>query len=242
MRDFALAENRVDVWRIRLAVPEESIRHCRWLLSGDELQRADRFYFEKHRRRFTAARAAMRQILSRYTGLAAQELVFSYGPKGKPALSGGLEKTGISFNLSHSDEHALLAVTRGFAVGVDIEFVNSDFATEEVAESFFSDNEVRRLQALPRDERVDAFFSCWTRKEAYIKALGEGLSVPLNSFDVAFGAGIPAALLEVRGDPAEVARWSMYDIDVTEGYRAALAVEGRGHQLHHSQWESATLF
>ncbi len=181
----------------------------------------------------------MREILSRYAGLAPQDLCFSYGAKGKPELCGAVEQSGIKFNLSHSSERALLAITRQLTVGVDIEWVNAESVTREIAEHCFSALEVQTLLALPTGQRAEAFFSCWTRKEAYIKALGEGLSVPLDSFVVAFAPGIPAALLDVKIDDTEVQRWSVYNIEVTEGYKAALVVEGKGHRLRQLDWDCA---
>jgi 4'-phosphopantetheinyl transferase len=237
---LTLAVDEVHIWRIDLARQDDEIRRCRQVLSADEVERADRFYFERDRTRFTVARAAMREILSRYTGLAAMELRFSYGPKGKPELSAGMEQTGIRFNLSHSAELALLAVARGLQVGIDVEWIKADFGSDEIAERFFSATEVQTLRSLPASQRVEAFFSCWTRKEAYIKALGEGLSVPLDSFAVAFGPAIAAALLHVKVDPAEVERWSMYDIEVSEGYEAALVAEGKNHQLKQMEWARAS--
>lgn len=241
MEDLRLTENQVDIWSIHLDGQERETQQCRRLLSPDEIQRADRFHFEKHRRRFTRARAAMRQILSGYTGLAAQELTFSYGPQGKPELAGTLENCGVKFNLSHSEEMALLAVTQNQIVGADIELVDSEFASEGIAERFFSAGEVRRLNALPASEKADAFFACWTRKEAYIKALGGGLSIPLDCFEVAFGPGIAPALLLVEDNPSETCRWSMYDVKVTQGYRAAVIAEGKEHGLRHLQWQFGPL-
>jgi 4'-phosphopantetheinyl transferase len=241
LENLVLPENQVDIWRIDLVGQPDEIQHYRRLLSQDEIERADRFYFEKHRRRFIVARAAMRQVLGRYINVAPGTLVFSYGAKGKPELAGGQEERPIQFNLSHSDDVALLGVTQGLVLGIDIEQVNPEFSTDGIAERFFSPSEVRCLQALPADARAEAFFSCWTRKEAYIKALGEGLYVPLDSFEVAFGPGIPAALLQVRVDPREVARWSMYDIEMPAGFKAALVVEGKGHRLRHFLWRSETL-
>jgi len=230
-RNLKLSANEVHIWRIGLAGPADYIQHCRGVLSQDECDRADRFYFEEHRNRFILARAAMRQILGFYAGCMAQELVFSYGAKGKPELADGLKEHEIEFNLSHSHETALLGVSRGQTLGLDIERINLEFATEDIAERFFSPAEVSNLQGLPPQRRAEAFFSCWTRKEAYIKALGEGLSVPLDSFEVAFVPGVAAALLHVDVDPGEVSRWSMYDIDAPMGYKSALVVEGREHRL-----------
>lgn len=233
-----MTPNQVDIWRIDLAGHSNGIQQYRCLLSSDEIQRADRFHFEKDRRSFTVARAALREILSRYASLAAQDLCFVYGAKGKPELGGAAEQFEIRFNLSHSAEFALLAVTRQLRIGVDIERVNADSATQEIAERFFSPLEVQTLLAVPSHQRVEAFFSCWTRKEAYIKALGEGLSCPLDSFVVAFAPGVPAALLDVKNDASKVC-WSMYNIEVSEGYKAALVVEGQGHQLRQLNWDRA---
>jgi 4'-phosphopantetheinyl transferase len=234
--DLTLAPQEVHIWRISLAQVEDTVHRLRALLSPDEIQRADRFYFERDRRRFTVARAAMRQILGHYLGLLPAALVFAYGEKGKPELATAIHQSELRFNLSHSGEFALLGVAKEACLGIDIEFINHEFASEEIGERFFSRNEVMRLQAAPRDKKAEAFFSCWTRKEAYIKALGEGLSVPLDSFEVAFG-DLPAALLRVDHLPEEQSRWSMYDIQAVDEYKSALVVEGQGFKLRHWQWK-----
>ena len=236
MENLTLSANQVDIWRIDLIGQAEEIQRYRECLPQKEPARAARFYFEEHRRRFIVARAAMRQVLARYANVAPGKLVFSYGEKGKPWLAAATQAESLQFNLSHSADIALLAVARVLTLGVDIEQVNPEFGTSEIAERFFSANEARCLQALPPDHRAEAFFSCWTRKEAYIKAIGEGFSVPLDSFEVAFGPGIPAALLQVRVDSREVARWSMYDLEVREGFKAALVAEGKDHQLRRFLW------
>ncbi len=233
------ATNQVDIWRINLAGQSDRIQQCGCLLSPDEVQRAGRFCFERDRSRFTVARGVMREILSGYVGLAATDLRFSCGLKGKPGLAGGLEQFGVRFNLSHSSELALLAVTQGLAVGVDIERIKADVATDDIAERFFSATEVQTLKSLPACQRSEAFFSCWTRKEAYIKARGEGLSVPLDSFAVAFAPGGPPALLHAEVDPTEVEHWSMYNIKTSEGYKAALVVEGKDHRLEQMEWDAS---
>lgn len=232
---LVLPENQVDIWQIDLGAQPDEIQHYRRFLAQDEVERADRFYFEKQRRRFALSRAAMRQILGCYINADPHDVVFSYGPRGKPALA-GMEKRPIQFNLSHSEDIALLAVARDLALGVDIEFINPEFAAEDIAKRFFSRGEGECLMALRPQERAEAFFCCWTRKESYIKALGDGLSVPLDSFEVAFAPGVPAALLQTTLDPREVMRWSMYDIEAAHGYRAALVAEGRGHHLRRFLW------
>src|SRR5579875_99593 len=231
------APNQIDVWCISLAAEDDEVEHWLGLLSKDEVERADRFYFEQHRRRFIIGRGAMRQILSSYAGARPEKLVFTYSTEGKPELASAFGQCGIAFNMSHSADLALLAVARGQAVGVDVEWVNPDFAIQELAERFFSKNEASMLQQVAEEERARAFFSCWTRKEAYLKALGCGLQLPLDRFEVAFGPGVPPKLLSIADEPAEVTRWSMYDVAAPEEYAAALVAEGGAHTLRHLQWE-----
>lgn len=226
----------VHIWQIPLLVQANRILDCRGILSQDENLRADRFYFDRDRNRYITARSAIRRILSMYVEVAPRELVFRYDLKGKPELS-PQHAADIKFNLSHSRDVGLLAVAREQSVGVDIEFVDYDFASDEIATHFFSVKEVNTWRNLSSSQKAGAFFRCWTRKEAYIKALGEGLSIPLDSFDVAFAPGVKAALLRVAFLPHEVARWSMYNVDAPAGYAAALAIEGHGHRVLRWRWE-----
>ena len=181
---------------------------------------------------------ALRIILARYLNIAPQCLTFSYGIHGKPELASNLKGSRIEFNLSHSSDAGFLAVAQGLRIGADIEFIDPAFAREEIAWRFFSGREVRILQSLPATERAEAFFSCWTRKEAYIKALGLGLSLPLRSFDVAFGPGVRPALLRSDIFAEEQSRWSVYDVAAPPGFKAAVVVEGKEHQLHQREWSA----
>ena len=184
----------------------------------------------------------MNKILSVYLGLEPRQILLVSSDKGKPELGAGLRASGLKFNLSHSRNYALLAVTLHSTIGVDIEFINPEYSGDEIATRFFSPAEVRQLGTLAPEERLQAFFHCWTRKEAYIKALGEGLSRPLDSFDVAFAPGEPAQLLRVESSAEEILRWRMYDLPVLSGYAAALVVEGREHQLAQRRWDWNTFF
>lgn len=225
--DLALAANALHVWRIELDRAPEQIEKLSKLLSPDERERAARFYFEKDRAHYTVARASLRLILARYLDAKPRELEFSYSSHGKPSLISRAGRDYLRFNLSHSGHLALVGLARGRDIGIDIERVREDFAGEEIAERFFSAREVACFRSMPEDLRASSFFDCWTRKEAYIKARGEGLSMPLDKFDVAFAPGEAPALLDTRIDPREVERWSLYAIEIDAGYRAAVVVEGR---------------
>jgi len=205
-------------------------------LSEDEQARAERFYFQIDRERFVVARGALREILGVYLNRAAKSVLFCYGPHGKPALAHDPGRNTIHFNVSHSHGVALYAVTRGREIGIDLEFIRESLEVEQLAERFFSQREIATLRGLPVNLRKHAFFLCWTRKEAYIKARGEGLSLPLDQFDVSLIPGEPAALLRTQADPDETLRWSLQELSVDPGYVSALAVEGRGWSLSCWQW------
>jgi 4'-phosphopantetheinyl transferase len=207
-------------------------------LSNDELQRAQRFHFETDRLRFVSARSALRNILASYLDLPPCEVAFSYTPNGKPELAAHPHDAALRFNLSHSGDFALLALTLNSRVGADIEFINPERATDAIADRFFSSTEAAALRALPSIERTTAFFQCWTRKEAYIKALGQGLALPLNSFEVAFGPGVPPALLRIGDSSEEASRWTLYDIVAPPGYAATVAVEGVRRALVSLIWNN----
>lgn len=226
------------VWRIDLAALAPRLPDLLPTLSEDERDRADRFHFPDGRIRYVVARGAMRDILSRYLDCPPAAVQFQYSEHGKPSLA-GTPPVDLRFNISHSGTLALCAVALGRSVGVDLEQERPDFAGQRIADRFFSPREAQTLRALPREQRDRAFLECWTRKEAYIKARGEGLSFPLHAFDVTLAPGEPVSLLATHGDPHESARWTLLDIDVGPAYAAALAIEGRGIKLVRWQWHGA---
>lgn len=216
----AIENDQVHVWKVDLPATDPDVR----LLSRDEHERAARFHFERDRQHFKASRSALRTILGRYLNLPPESLEFAQTEYGKPFLT-NLEAAGVLFNLSHSGEIALIAIAREREVGVDVEFMRADFATNEVAEHFFSMAEIYTLSGLEPHLRTQAFFKCWTRKEAYVKARGEGLSMPLDVFDVSLAPDVSAAMLNNRVDKSEPARWIFQDLHITPDYAGALVVE-----------------
>jgi len=224
-RHPALSDNEIHLWVTSLDRPAAQVRSLARNLSPEESHRASRFYFEKDRDRFVVARGVLRAILGSYLGIQPREVRFNYNAYGKPSLAPAAGVRALNFNLSHSRELALLAFTRAGRVGVDLEFMRPDFATNEVAQRFFSGQETDALRSLSSSLRTEGFFNCWTRKEAYVKARGEGLSHPLDSFSVSLTPGEPARLLSIKGRPAEVDRWNLHNLSVAAGYAAALAVE-----------------
>jgi len=233
--DLRLTSDEVHCWRTTLNRTETEIKRLWQTLAPDEQERARRFRFDKHRRHFIIARGLLRAILSRYLEIEPREVELCYSPYGKPALAPEHGDEPLRFNLSHSGELALYAFNCSRDIGIDVEHVRSEFAEMEIAERFFSRREFAAFVSLPEALRTIGFFNCWTRKEAYIKARGEGLSFPLDKFDVSLAPDEPAALLHTDGNTREAERWSLSDLQAGTGYSAALAVEGRNWRL--SCWQ-----
>ena len=213
----------MQIWRIDLNAVATAAAHWQSLLSQDEKDRAARFHFDRDRLHFCAARGLLRTILATYLAVKPQEVRFRYSDKGKPELAAPHASSRLTFNLSHSGGAALIGLTRERAIGVDIEKIRDDFDTAAIARRFFSAHEQEQLARLPAEMRHHAFFRCWTLKEAFIKALGEGLSHPLHQFDVSLDdqALVP---LVTRPDPAEAERWLLEPVEAGPAHAAALAV------------------
>ena len=235
-KDLILADHEVHVWRAQLELPSSQVQSLRVILTDDELERADRFSIEIDRQRFIAARGTLRSILSRYINIDPGYLRFNYNQYGKPFLAPEFSSYRLNFNLSHSGSMALYAITRNMEIGVDVERVRSDFEYEEIANRFFSVNEVAILRTIPTEKKLEAFYNCWTRKEAYIKAHGKGLSLPLDSFVVSFAPWEPPMLLITKDEPQERSLWTLLDLKPGLGYMAALAVKGIGYRFKYWEW------
>lgn len=234
---LTLGTDEVHVWHANL--DEHAADSLQFLLTEDEVSRANRFHFARDRNHYIVARGLLRKLLAGYLGTGAGDLRFAYAEKGKPALEEAQQSL-FNFNLAHSHGRAIYAFSLGRELGVDLEFMRKDLAGDKIAERFFSSREVDTLSTVPAELRKEAFFNCWTRKEAYIKARGEGLSMPLAEFDVSLAPGEPVALLRNHKEPAEVRRWTMQSISVSSGYVAALVVEGRDWRLKTFRVEQPT--
>jgi 4'-phosphopantetheinyl transferase len=222
------SHEEVHVWSASLRITESLSDELEGLLAPEELERASRFRRQQDRLSYVTARGILRTILGRYIRCDPGEVNLSYNANGKPRLAGPQVGGRLCFNASHSGDLALYAVALGRRVGIDVERIRQGWGWQEIAERFFTPGERAALESLPELERQDAFFACWTRKEAYVKARGEGLSLSPDRFEVTVAPDEPPILVSVFGDPAEAARWSLMALSPCPGYAAALAVEGRG--------------
>lgn len=219
---ITLKDDEVHVWRAALDHADVVVTACQRVLTPEENERAKRFVFKRDRDRFIVARSTLRTILGRYAGRDPAQLRFSYAKHGKPSLD---DADGLFFNLSHSRSIALYAVSSRRELGIDLEYVRRDLDAKSIAARFFSAAETVALNNLPEDSQIEAFFHCWTRKEAYIKARGEGIYFGLDKFDVSLSPNETAALLRVENSPDELARWSFQNLHVHADYAAAVIGE-----------------
>jgi 4'-phosphopantetheinyl transferase len=222
--NLAIDASEVHLWCASLDQPEDVLDRFRGTLSADEHVRAERFRLGNLRNHFVAARGMMRDVLSRYLDERPEKLAFDYAAHGKPHLAAAWRKTELEFNLAHSHGVALLAVTRGEAIGVDIEQIRPMPNAGQLMERFFATEEIAQWQGLPDNVRSKAFFQGWTRKEAWLKAVGSGLSFPLDRFCISLDPAMPARVLSVDGDEEEAARWWLDSFEPQESYVAALAM------------------
>lgn len=196
----------------------------------------EHFHFARDRRRFVVSRGVLRAILGYYLAVGPNRLEFRYNEYGKPYLADKYGGCLLQFNVAHSQELVLYAFTRDREIGIDIEYIRPISDTEQIAKRFFSIEENTALQTIPTHLKLEAFFTCWTRKEAYIKAKGRGLSMPLDQFDVSVTPGERAELLSTRPDPQEANRWTLQALLPGQGYVGAVAVGGRDLQIQCCDW------
>jgi 4'-phosphopantetheinyl transferase len=226
----ALDTEQVHLWRSGLDFDAISISRFHEDLSEDEADRSARFKFDRDRNHFIAARGILRELLGMYLELPPRAVRFEYGTRKKPRLHSEFQTTDLRFNVSHSGGIAVFAFALGREIGVDVELVRPSFANREVAERYFSPSEVAEWRALSTENQTEGFFLCWTRKEAYVKARGEGLYIPLNEFDVSLTPGEPVTLRSSDGD-----RWKLSSFDPGHQCAGAMVVEGKDWEC--LQWE-----
>lgn len=225
--ELTFPTDRIDIWRVRLDPPELPEQDLRGILARDEVARASRFHFEDDRRRYIKCRSALRILLGRYLEMSPGEICFRYENNGKPEIATPHDSRGLRFNVSHSGGLALIAVVgSGRGIGVDVEMIRPRLDFLDIAKHFFSTREVQAILKVCENKRQEAFIACWTRKEAFLKATGVGMSYSLSEFSVTVDPIGPAGLCEVRGNSDIVNRWFLADVLPGEGYRGALACEG----------------
>jgi 4'-phosphopantetheinyl transferase len=231
-----LSREDIHIWRASLDLPSKRVQEINKNLSSDERLRAELFCFERDRNRFIAARGILRQILTCYLSVEPSAIRFCYEKNGKPRLQNTICKTGIQFNLSHSEGLALYVFSRGHEVGVDVEFMREISEMEQIVEQFFSVSERNFFGRLPTRKKQETFFNWWTRKEAFAKAIGEGLSYPLGSFDATLADGNTLESSGISEDSDERPRWSMLDVRPAEEFAGAVVVGGNGWNVQSWQW------
>ena len=231
-----LSNGDVHIWHASLDSSASCVQKLEQTLSQSEHKRAVRFHFQRDKRRFVVGRGILRSLLGGYLNVRPDQVEFHYGVHGKPYISEKLDDGALCFNLAHSHELVVYAFACGRDIGVDLEYIRPIPDFERISANFFSERENIALNSLPVEQRQEGFFNCWTRKEAYIKALGDGLTHPLDQFHVSLIPGEPARLLGVEQAPEEVSRWRLQDFTPTPGYTAAIAVEGHDWQPQFWQW------
>jgi 4'-phosphopantetheinyl transferase len=232
--NLILSEDDVHIWRADLEIDEYAQRSFLTLLSPDEKNRAQKFRFARDSRNFIAARGILRSLIGRYLAINPAQVSIQYSKFGKPCIA---NNNFLQFNISHSQNLALLAFTKRFTIGIDVEFVNPEIEAKDIAVNFFAKNEIVSLHALPEKQQALGFFNCWTRKEAFIKAVGEGLSFPLDKFEVSLEPGKPAKLLATDWDPKAISKWSMYSMSPGENFVGCLVIEGIVDQVKFWNWQ-----
>lgn len=233
-RDFTLSDHDVHVWCASLQQPTVVVDQLTRILSSDEKDHAARYHFEHLQRSFIVARGILRVLLGHYLHIQPAQVEFTYLREGKPQLSERHAQK-VSFNLSHSHELVLYSFSSSRNIGIDVEHIRPMEDLELIAEHNFSTREIAELKKLSSHHKLDGFFNCWTRKEAYIKAIGNGVSFPLQQFDVSLNPGEPAKLLSILGSEQEAAHWSMFELHPANGYTAALVVQGSGCEVSYRE-------
>ena len=226
------------MWRAPLRVGPDCLAKLRRTLEPAEIRQAEKFHFRRDRDQYVAAHGALRSILACYLGIGAADIRFKFNRYGKPAIDHKLAEESLSFNASHSNWLALFAITRGRRIGVDVEYIRTELESEAIASNFFASREIDAIRKSSPRERIMEFYRIWTRKEAYVKAVGRGLSIPLHQFDVVSGRDDHDSIVSVKGAVEDGVDWSLVDVDPGDGYVGAVGTEGRDWILRNWHWEA----
>ena len=230
-KQLKISANNVHIWSVNLKLLPSQIEELSTILSSDEIERANRFYFERDKNRFIIARGTLRKILSRYLNIEPKKLQLTYSARGKPYL----ENTSILFNLSHSQDLALYAITKVNLIGIDLEYIRPMNDAESLAKRFFSSQEYNFISQLPPQKQQETFFKLWTCKEAYLKATGDGLTGGLEKVEICLTPEKPVEFFSINGDIEEASHWYLYQFIPQANYIAAVAVAGKNKNL--SFWQ-----
>jgi 4'-phosphopantetheinyl transferase len=231
-----IQKGAIHIWRASLDLPSRDVRRLEEKLSVDERIKAERFRFDWDKNRYIVSFGILKQILSLYIGVDPASVRISYGTRGKPRLKDAYGEDNIHFNLSHSEGLAIYIFARDHEVGVDIERIRDIPEMDNIVDDFFSPREKISFKALSRSKKRKAFFRLWTRKEAYIKAIGEGMYLPLDSFDISLIPRELASPLRLEGGPKIASRWLIQDLEPTPGFAGAFAIERRNWRIHWWNW------
>lgn len=220
--ELSISSGMVHLWSVDLSAPPAPISFYASLLSSDEQQRADRFYFQKHKDQFIVGRGLLRELIGKYAKVNPRNITFSYNQFGKPGFE---QQAELKFNLSHSNGLAIIGFTIQMEIGLDLEKIDPAINVRQIARHFFAANEQKQIQELPADQQAAAFFKCWTSKEAFIKAHGQGLSLPLDQFEVEVIPDQPAAIKAVHWDLKPANTWDILGFVPRESFLAALVCD-----------------
>lgn len=234
--ELQLSGNDIHIWYAALDLPPEQLEIFSLTLSSDEKTRAERFHFDEHRQLFIASRGILREILSRYSDLAPDQIQFNYGSRGKPEIAESCGSAKLKFNLSHSGKVALYAITLDREIGIDIEKIHPIADAEQIAKRFFSAKECAWLSEHSPSEKPAAFFDLWTCKEAYLKAIGEGLAFGLDQFEILFSPSKPPKIFSIQGNYQAAKPWFLQQLNPVLGYVGAVAVKADNPCFNYWQW------
>ena len=226
-----LSATHIDIWRTTLELPQQQIDNYRSLLSADEQARANRFKVDRKYREYIVSRGLLRRILGLTLNRDPAALVFAYTEHDKPVLDLDWRGVPVCFNVSHSHELTLIAVTLNHLIGIDVEHIRRNVDFKKLASRFFSSQEARNLETYTDNAIAQAFFSCWTRKEAFVKAVGDGIAFGLNEFTVSVDPSDKEVSLTTHWDQDEAKNWSLLNLRAAPGYIAALAVNGQDFKI-----------